>query len=79
MRFDELQVHIWSTDALLQLGDVHAARARLDPHWPAIEEQIAAKNASMTKGLRVRAQLLQAEGRLPEARATIERAARHHR
>ena len=56
------------------LGDATGARARLDPHWPAIEEQIAAKNSSMTKGLRVLARLLRAEGKPSEARATIERA-----
>ena len=74
MAFDELQMHILATDALLQLGAVRAARARLEPHWPAIDAQISANNASMTKGLRVRARVFEAEGRLAEARATIQRA-----
>jgi tetratricopeptide (TPR) repeat protein len=74
MAIDELQMHILAADALLQLGSPRDARARLDPRWPAIEEQIGAGNASMTKGLRVRARLLHAEGRLADARATIRRA-----
>jgi hypothetical protein len=74
MAFDELQMHILGTDALLQLGRVAAARSRLEPHWPAIDMQIRDNNASMTKGLRVHARVLEAEGRLAEGRAMIRRA-----
>ena len=74
MELDATQMHIWATDALLDLGSVQAARTRLDPHWPTIEHHIAANNPSMTKGLRVLARLLAAEGRLADARRTIQRA-----
>jgi tetratricopeptide (TPR) repeat protein len=74
MELDATQMHIWATDALLDLGSVQAARTRLDPHWPTIERHIAANNPSMTKGLRVLARLLAAEGRLADARRTIQRA-----
>ena len=74
MAAEEVQAQTWIADALVQLGDTRGARARLDPAWPAIETQIAEGNASMTKSLRVRAQLLHAEGRIAEARASIDRA-----
>jgi tetratricopeptide (TPR) repeat protein len=73
-RAEEVQALTWMADALVQRGDVRAARARLDSAWTDIEAQIAEGNASMTKALRVRAQILQAEGRTAEARATIDRA-----
>jgi eukaryotic-like serine/threonine-protein kinase len=73
-RAEEVQALTWMADALVQLGDVRAARARFDPAWPDIETQIAEGNASMTKALRVRAQLQQAEGRTAEALASIDRA-----
>lgn len=74
LRHEEVQALTWLADALVQRGDVRAARARLDSAWTDIEAQIAEGNASMTKGLRVRAQILQAEGRTAEARASIDRA-----
>jgi eukaryotic-like serine/threonine-protein kinase len=74
LRAEEVQALTWLADALVQLGDVRAARARFDPAWPDIEKQIAEGNATMTKALRVRAQILQAEGRMAEARASIDRA-----
>jgi serine/threonine-protein kinase len=74
MELDAIQMHIWAADTLLHLGSIRAARSRLDAHWPTIESHIAANNPSMTKGLRVLARLLAAEGRLAEARQTIQRA-----
>jgi len=74
MKFDQLQVEIWAADALVEMGDARAARERLDRSWPAIEAQIAARNAAMTKGLRVRATILAAEGRAEEARSAVEQA-----
>jgi serine/threonine-protein kinase len=73
-RFHELQSHVLAAEALIDLGDARAARRRLDPHWRVIEEQIAAGSTTMTKALRVRAQLLRAEGRLSEAWEAIVRA-----
>jgi tetratricopeptide (TPR) repeat protein len=74
IRAEEVQALTWLADALVQLGDVRAARARLEGAWPDIEAQIAEGNASMTKGLRVQAQVLQTEGRTAEARKSIDRA-----
>jgi serine/threonine-protein kinase len=74
MELDAVQIHIWAADALIDLGSTRAARTRLDQHWARIEHHIAANNRSMTKGLRVQARLLAAEGRPAEARRTIRRA-----
>jgi serine/threonine protein kinase/tetratricopeptide (TPR) repeat protein len=74
LRYDEVQAVTWLAHTLVQRGDVRAARSRLDAVWPDIEAQIAEGNASMTKALRVRAQIQQAEGQTTEARATIDRA-----